>query len=92
MISRGDGRAGQDWTHHAQRIAAIPKTIAGHGASDWQAFPSIDVARAQALAAFFAHDEVTFLAAYLCEQSIEPFCPLKPRDSNKNISGKLGAI
>lgn len=27
MISRGDGFAGQDWTHHAQHITAIPKTI-----------------------------------------------------------------
>lgn len=28
-ISRGDGTTGQDWTTHAQRIAAIPRTLPG---------------------------------------------------------------
>ncbi|TBV01928.1 NAD-dependent DNA ligase LigB [Phytopseudomonas dryadis] len=28
LISRGDGRSGQDWTAHAQRIASIPKQLA----------------------------------------------------------------
>ncbi|BAN46101.1 NAD-dependent DNA ligase LigB [Metapseudomonas resinovorans] len=28
-ISRGDGSRGQDWTHHARRIAAIPQQLPG---------------------------------------------------------------
>lgn len=28
LISRGDGRSGQDWTAQAQRLPAIPKTLA----------------------------------------------------------------
>ncbi|MBD9482958.1 NAD-dependent DNA ligase LigB [Pseudomonas sp. PDM14] len=27
MVSRGDGLRGQDWSAHAQRIAAVPKTL-----------------------------------------------------------------
>lgn len=29
VVSRGDGRQGQDWSGHAERIEAIPKTLAG---------------------------------------------------------------
>lgn len=31
VISRGDGNTGQDWTSHAQRIAAIPKQLTDNG-------------------------------------------------------------
>ncbi|AOE82866.1 NAD-dependent DNA ligase LigB [Pseudomonas sp. TCU-HL1] len=31
VISRGDGRHGQDWTPHAGRIAAVPQKLAGIG-------------------------------------------------------------
>nr|WP_288467314.1 NAD-dependent DNA ligase LigB [uncultured Pseudomonas sp.] len=31
VVSRGDGNSGQDWTHQAAQIAAIPKQLSEHG-------------------------------------------------------------
>jgi NAD-dependent DNA ligase (contains BRCT domain type II) len=43
-------------------------------AAEWQMLPGIGATRAQALAAFFAHEEVIFLAESLCAQGIQSFC------------------